>query len=94
VFLLNLLLLGGRHDNPQGDWQGLGFVILPLIDVYIGWLSKPFFTTKEGFWSVDFTWVGILTLMISLGACMVVDFLLRRFVWHKVGKSEGDSTIL
>jgi len=91
LLVLVLCLLGimlGCNYGAGNLWQGLGFYILYFISTYISWPSS-FFITKEGHFLLDSHWHAILTVTISLGTCIAIDFLLRKFLWNKIQKTKA-----
>jgi len=85
------VLLGASYDTAS-SWQFLGFLIVYYASRYVNWPTGLFFVTSEGNFLLDSPWRGILSLIISLGTCIAVDFLLRKFLWNKIQKTKAIGT--
>jgi hypothetical protein len=53
---------------------------------FITWpqdIISPFFDAKDGLCLINVEWITYLSLIISLGSFIAIDFLLRKFLWNK-----------
>jgi hypothetical protein len=87
--------LGCGYYTQHGSWQWWWWRILFFINHNIMFWPKriPFFENffgdAEGLFYIGRLWFHAVSLLISFGSCILVDFMLRKFLWNKIGKAKN-----
>lgn len=100
VVALNFLgyWLGCSYYEARYAWQWWWWRILFYINHNIMFWPKrinfftSFFYNKEGLLCVNRLLFIAISLMISLISCIVIDFLLRKFLWNRIGTKKQVKT--
>jgi hypothetical protein len=93
LFVILLAEFGGYMSEGQTfsfDVGGYNIAYIfyhYVVQYYIAWPDKILFNIFYAKAGIYPTWIIIISLMVSLGSCIIVDFLLRKFLWNRKRKN-------